>query len=291
VGLKIHPRGRMYTGPLVAGFVGADTVGVILATGMHAAERLTLAIDIGTNGEIVLGTRGRLLACSTAAGPALEGARIRYGVRAAAGAIDRVDIAGGRVTVRTIGDEPAVGLCGTGLVDAVAALVEAGIIDPTGRMQPAGAPEMARRLRPTDGEPAFVLADAGETGGGHPILLTQRDVREVQLAKGAIAAGARTLLDVYGATLDDVAEVLLAGAFGNFIRPERARAIGLLPDVPLQKVRFVGNAAGAGARMLLVNRNLRHVATDVARGVEHVELSERPDFQDRFAEAMGFPSA
>jgi len=295
VGLKIHKRGRLYTAPLVAGFVGADTVGVILATGMHATERLTLAIDVGTNGEIALGTRGRLLACSTAAGPALEGARIRYGMRAAAGAIDRVDIADGRVTVRTIGNEPAVGLCGTGLVDAVAALVEASVIDATGRMRPAealaDAPDLARRLRPADGETAFVLVEAEAAGGGHPILLTQRDVREVQLAKGAIAAGIHTLLDIYGASLDDVAEVLLAGAFGNFIRPERARAIGLLPDVPLDKVRFVGNAAGAGARMLLVNRNLRHVATDVARGVEHVELSQRRDFQDRFAEAMGFPRA
>ena len=295
VGLKIHQRGRLYTGPLVAGFVGADTVGVILATGMHAAERLTLAIDIGTNGEIVLGTRERLLACSTAAGPALEGARIRYGMRAAGGAIDRVDIVDGRVTVRTIGDEPPVGLCGTGLVDAVAALAEAGVIDPTGRMRPAeavaGAPDLARRLRPADGEPAFVLVEAGEACCGHPILLTQRDVREVQLAKGAIAAGVRTLLDVYGAAMDDVAEVLLAGAFGNFIRPDRARGIGLLPDVPLEKIRFVGNAAGAGARMLLINRNLRYVATDVARGVEHVELSERRDFQERFAEAMLFPGA
>jgi len=294
VGLKMHRRGRLYTGPLVAGFVGADTVGVILATGMHASDGLRLAIDIGTNGEIVLGTRERLLACSTAAGPALEGARIRYGMRAAAGAIDRVDIEGDRVTVWTIGDAPPVGLCGTGLIDAVAALVAAGVVEPTGRMRTAdevaaAAPGLAKRIRTADGEVSFCLVEP--EGGGHAILLTQRDVREVQLAKGAIAAGIASLLDEYGAALEDVEEVLLAGAFGNYIRPERARAIGLLPEVPLEKVRFVGNAAGAGARMLLVNRNLRLVAADVAKGVEHVELSRRPDFQTRFADAMFFPGA
>ncbi|MFO8011747.1 MAG: ASKHA domain-containing protein [Phycisphaerae bacterium] len=292
IGLKMHRRGRLYTGPLVAGFVGADTVGVILATGMHASEGLRLAIDIGTNGEIVVGTRERLLACSTAAGPALEGARIRYGMRAATGAIDRVDIQDETVTVRTIGDAAPTGLCGTGLIDAVAAMLASGVLEPSGRMRPAddlagAAPGLATRLRNADGETAFCLAEADE--GGHDVLLTQRDVREVQLAKGAIAAGVASLLDEFGAALDDVEEVLLAGAFGNYIRPERARAIGLLPDVPLEKVRFVGNAAGAGARMLLVNKNLRHVAADVAKGVEHVELSRRPDFQTRFADAMVFP--
>ncbi len=292
LGLTMHRRGRLYTAPLVAGFVGADTVGVILATGMHAGDGLRLAIDIGTNGEIVLGTRERLLACSTAAGPALEGARIRYGMRAATGAIDRVDIDDGRVTLRTIGDAAPTGLCGTGLIDAIAAMVAAGVLEPSGRMRSAddlagAAPGLAERLRPADGEAAFVLAEAEE--GGHKVLLTQRDVREVQLAKGAIAAGVASLLEEFGASLADVEEVLLAGAFGNYIRPERARAIGLLPDVPLEKVRFVGNAAGAGARMLLMNKNLRHVAADVAKGVEHVELSRRPDFQTRFADAMVFP--
>jgi uncharacterized 2Fe-2S/4Fe-4S cluster protein (DUF4445 family) len=296
LGLRIHPRGRVYTAPLVASFVGADTVGVILATGMHTSDRLRLAIDIGTNGEIVLGTRERLLACSTAAGPAFEGARIRYGMRAATGAIDHVDLEDGRLVLHTIDDAPAIGLCGTGLIDAVAALLEAGVVDPSGRMRASGdagalAPSLARRIIGADGETAFVLADKDETRSGHPILLTQRDVREVQLAKGAMAAGVAVLLDEYGVRAADIEEVLLAGAFGNFIRPERALAIGLIPPVPIEKVRFVGNAAGSGARMLLVNRDLRRVADDVARGVEHVELSQRPDFQARFAEAMFFPAA
>ena len=295
LGLKIHPRGRVYTAPLIASFVGADAVGVILATGLHESDRLRLAIDIGTNGEIVLGTRERLLACSTAAGPAFEGARIRYGMRAATGAIDRVDLVDEKLVLHTIDDAPAVGLCGTGLIDAVAALVEGGVVGPSGTMRSAAdlaasRPALARRVVGADGDNGFLLADKKETDSGHPILLTQKDVREVQLAKGAMAAGVVTLLEEYGAKVGDVEEVLLAGAFGNFIRPDRALAIGLLPRVSVEKVKFVGNAAGTGARMLLVNRNLRQVADDVARGVEHVELSQRPDFQMRFAEAMFFPT-
>ncbi|MBE3097545.1 MAG: DUF4445 domain-containing protein [Planctomycetes bacterium] len=290
LGLRIHPRGRVYTAPLIASFVGADTVGVILATGMHESGGLRMALDIGTNGEIVLGTRERLLACSTAAGPAFEGARIRYGMRAATGAIDRVDLDGDRLVLHTIDEAPAVGLCGTGLIDAVAALVRAGIVSGSGLMRAAGAaPALAARMVGADGDTGFVLAAAGETQTGHPILLTQRDVREVQLAKGAMAAGIRMLLEEFGAGVGDIQEVLLAGAFGNFIRPERALEIGLLPPVPPQRVTFVGNAAGAGARMLLLNRDLRRVADDVARGVEHVELSQRPEFQSCFAEAMFFP--
>ncbi len=294
---RLHPRGRVYTAPLVAGFVGADTVGVILATGMHESDRLRLAIDIGTNGEIVLGTRERLLACSTAAGPAFEGARIRYGMRAATGAIDRVDLGDGRPRAphdrRRAADRPlrhgphrrrGGRWCGRASWRPAASCGRPSEVA-------AAAPALARRVIGADGETAFVLAAKGQTQSGHPILLTQKDVREVQLAKGAMAAGIETLLEEFGARPRDIDEVLLAGAFGNFIRPDRALAIGLLPPVPLERIRFVGNAAGAGARMLLVNRDLRRVADDVARGVEHVELSRRPDFQARFAEAMAFPAA
>jgi len=295
LGIRIHPRGRVFTAPLIGSFVGADTVAVLLATGMHESERVRLAIDIGTNGEIMIGTRERLLVCSTAAGPAFEGARIRYGMRAAAGAIDRVDFEDGQVCPHTIDDAPAAGLCGTGLIDAVVALLEAGIIQANGTMRrpeelAAEGHPLADRVIGANADTAFVLVAAGETETGHPILLTQKDVREVQLAKGAIAAGTQTLLEMFGADVSEVEEVLLAGAFGNTIRPERARAIGLIPQVPLRKVRFVGNAAGTGARMLLLNRDLRDVAEDVARGVEHVELSGRADFRMRFAEAMFFPT-
>jgi len=295
LGVRIHPRGRVFTAPLIGSFVGADTVAVLLATGIHKSEGLRLAIDIGTNGEIMIGTRERLLVCSTAAGPAFEGARIRYGMRAAAGAIDRVDFEDGRVCPHTIDDAPAAGLCGTGLIDAVVVLLEAGVIQANGTMRrpeelAAEGHPLADRVIGANADTAFVLVADGETETGHPILLTQKDVREVQLAKGAIAAGTQTLLEMFGADVSEVEEVLLAGAFGNTIRPKRARAIGLIPQVPLGKVRFVGNAAGTGARMLLLNRDLRGVAEDVARGVEHVELSGRADFRMRFTEAMLFPT-
>jgi uncharacterized 2Fe-2S/4Fe-4S cluster protein (DUF4445 family) len=295
MGLRLHPRGQVYAAPLVAGFVGADTVAVILATGMNEGRRLRLAIDIGTNGEVVLGTRDRLLVCSTAAGPAFEGARIRCGMRAAAGAIDRVDLVGGDLALHTLDDAPPLGLCGTGLLDAVATLVEAGVIDSSGLIRPArevaaSRPALARRITGADGETAVVLVAKGQAPEGRPILLTQKDIREVQLAKGAIAAGVETLLEEYGARPQDIDEVFLAGAFGSLLRPDRALAVGLLPPVPPERIRFVGNAAGTGARMLLLNRDLRRAADDLARGIEHVELSCRPDFAARFAEAMAFPA-
>jgi uncharacterized 2Fe-2S/4Fe-4S cluster protein (DUF4445 family) len=293
LGLAIHSRGRVYVGPTVAGYVGADTVAAILATRLHESDGLRMVIDIGTNGELVLGNRERLLACSTAAGPAFEGARIKYGMRAAAGAIDRVDIVDGRLRVHAIGDAPAVGLCGTGLIEAVSACLEARIVSTMGQMLPAEelpglSDDLASRLIRTNGETALCLASAEQCGTGHPVLLTQRDVREVQLAKGAMFAGASVLMAEMGVTAADLDEVLLAGAFGNFIRPDRARQVGLLPAVPPEKVRFVGNAAGTGAKMLLLNRPLRRTAEHVSRSVRHVELSGRADFQTLFAEAMLF---
>ena len=296
LGLKINKRGAIYVAPNIAGFVGADTVGVILATGLRDSSSMRMVIDIGTNGELVLGNADRLLVCSTAAGPAFEGARIKYGMRAAAGAIDRVDVCEGKLRVHTIGDASAMGLCGTGLIEAVGTCLELGIISQTGRMVKASdlpnlSAELAARVQGQDGEAAFVLVRAEETNSGHPVLLTQRDVREVQLAKGAIFAGASVLMAEMGVTINDLDEVMLAGAFGNFIRPDRARCVGLLPPVPLEKVRFVGNAAGTGSRMLLLNRRLRETVEQISLGVEHLELSGRADFQNLFVESMFFACA
>lgn len=295
LGIAINARGRVYVAPNIAGFIGGDTVGVILATGMHRSDRVQLAIDIGTNGELVIGNRERLLACSTAAGPAFEGARIRYGMRASAGAIDRVDLADGDLRIHTIGDQPALGLCGTGLIEAVSVGRQTGIIDPTGRVRradevPGLSRALAARVIDNGDGVALVLVTGRERGAEHPVLLTQKDVREVQLAKGAMYAGAQVLLSEFGVKDRDLQAVLLAGAFGNFIRPDRAQRVGLLPDVPLAKVQFVGNAAGIGARMLLLDQRLRDQAEEISLGVEHVELSGRADFQMLFAEAMMFPS-
>ncbi len=287
LGLKINKRGRVLMMPNIAGYVGSDTVGVMLATGLDRQDGLRLAIDIGTNGEVVLAGRGRLLTCSTAAGPAFEGAQIRCGMRAAEGAIEAVAIEGGTVKISTIGGGEAAGICGSGLVDAVAALYQAGVIDQGGRLSrpentshlPGG---LRERLRRGPDGPEFVLSPDGL------VAITQKDIRELQLAKGAIHAGIRILLRELGAAAEDIDEVLLAGAFGNFISKRSALIIGLLPAVEPDKIIPVGNAAGDGAYLSLVSKAERERAFRLARTAEHVELSARKDFQEEFIASLGF---
>jgi len=292
LGLSIHPAGRLVLLPAIAGFVGADTVGVILAGDMAGDRKLRLAVDIGTNGEIVIGSSKGLLCCSTAAGPAFEGARIKFGMRAASGAIDAVDL-GDDVTLHLISGSVPAGLCGTGLLDAVAELVRVGIIDPTGRiLGPDEIPDLptalVKRIRKANGAYEFVLAEHGKGDGA--ITLTQRDVREFQLAKGALAAGIEILTKELGIGYDDIDEVLLAGAFGNYIRKESALGVGLFGKELRERIRFVGNAAGVGARMALLDHEMRAKAETLAREVRYVELAGRADFQMVFAEAMMFPA-
>ena len=291
--MDINGAGRVETLPNVAGFVGGDTVGMMLAADYAHSKKLRLAVDIGTNGEIVLGTAKRLLAASTAAGPAFEGARIRHGMRAAPGAIESVVLDCGRLVVETIDSEPAVGLCGTGLIDSVASLLEAGIIDETGRLlspdEVSGASDdLLGRLERNDAGWHFVLADPEKDAAARRVVLSQRDVRELQLAKGAIAAGIRILLKEYGANIADLDEVLLAGAFGNYIKPASALKIGLLPDVPPERVRQIGNAAGTGARLVAVDAELAAEAEMLSLETRYVELAGRADFQMIFADAMIF---
>jgi len=289
LGLEINPNGGVYTLPNVAGFVGSDTVAVILATGMHRSDQVRLAIDLGTNGEMVLGNRDRLLACSTAAGPAFEGARISCGMRATQGAIERVWIDRGEVKLQVIGGGGALGLCGSGLLDAVAQMAGAGLLNGSGRLLAPDSPRLtltpglARRLVDGEGGRSFLLARRGR----RPVLLTQRDIRELQLAKGAIRAGISILLKEYGIGEEDIAEILLAGAFGSFISPASARAIGLIPPLPLDRITAVGNAAGQGALMALLSTELRQEAVRIARSVGYIELSASPDFSAQFMEAMG----
>ncbi len=291
LGLSMNPRGVVHVLPNIVGFVGSDTVGVVLATGMMSGSGIRLAVDIGTNGEIVLAKDGRLVCCSTAAGPAFEGARISQGMRAMPGAIEKVIIAGD-IGINTIGNAPPRGICGSGLIDAVACLLDAGIIETTGRMPGrAELPDtvdtsLLDRAIEKDGQPAFLLASGGEGG---EVALTQRDVREVQLAKGAIYAGIQTLLAEENIEIDDIDEVLLAGAMANFIRRSNAKRIGLLPDIPSEKIRFVGNAALAGARMALVCSSCRDEAEKISSSVGYVELATQTNFQMLFADAMMFP--
>jgi uncharacterized 2Fe-2S/4Fe-4S cluster protein (DUF4445 family) len=290
LGLRINPVGRVYVVPNIGGFVGADTVGVIVASELDLADGPRAAVDIGTNGEIVVSHAGALYACSTAAGPAFEGARIRQGMRAAAGAIDAVSI-DGDVHYHVIGDTAPRGLCGSGLVDAVAGMVQAGVVGETGRLLPPEelppqAEKVKRRVVENDLGLEFILASAEETGLGRPVSVTARDVRELQLAKGAIFAGITLLLDRAGLKPMDLDRLLLAGAFGNYIRRESAIAIGLVPDLPEGRLQSIGNAAGLGARLVLGSASLRRRAEEVSRRVQHIELSEQEEFYDRFAEAM-----
>lgn len=294
VGIAINAAGRVCVLPNIAGFVGADTVGVILTTDLDWSESVKLAIDIGTNGEIVLGSRNRLVACSAAAGPAFEGSQISCGMRGTIGAIDHVQFGDG-IAYSVVGGGKPEGVCGSGLLDTVAGMLAQGIIDHRGRLLPPDklgtrAARYKNRIVTHEGANALLLADESETAHGRPILITQKDIREVQLAKGAIAAGIQALLEQLGASLDDISEVLLAGAFGNYLNPHSACAIGLIPQALEAKIRPVGNAAGTGAKMALLSRSEYRRAELIAGMVEYVELSAYKNFTEIFAGAMYFPA-
>lgn len=296
LGLHVHPRATACVLPVIGGFVGGDTVAGILATALAESPGPTLLVDIGTNGEIALVAEGQLSAASTAAGPAFEGARISHGMRGSRGAIEKV-IVDGRLRTNVIGDVPPVGLCGSGLIDLAAELLRHGLLTPEGRLLPSAElpdgvlPDLAQRLVEHEGRQAFLLAPQTETGNQEPIVLTQRDVRELQLATGAIRAGTAVLLQRAGLQPEDLAAVLIAGGFGNFIRRSNAQRIGLLPwQIPRRKIRYQGNTSLAGARLVALSRRARETVENLARRTEHVDLSRHPDFQGAFAEAMVFPA-
>ena len=290
--LKIAPEARVCLLPLVAGFVGADAVAVALATRLPDSPALRVAVDIGTNGEVLLGSRERLLACSAPAGPALEGAQIRHGMRGAQGAIDKVTI-DHDVHIHTIGETPALGICGSGLIDLLAGLLDAGVIDWTGLIQVEARdslpPALRGRVAMRGEERVFVVLRPGEAGARAEIVLTQDDVRQVQLAKGAIASGIAMLLHVAAVPLERVEELLLAGGFGNYLSILSAIRIGLIPALPVGRVRYVGNAASLGAQLCLLSEAERARADTIASRIEHVSLAAHPDFEQLFVDAMNFP--
>lgn len=285
--------------PSISAYVGADIVAGLLAHGFDAEERTVILLDAGTNGEMALLHQGRILACATAAGPAFEGARISCGMRASTGAINAVTLGAADIEIGTVDSAPARGLCGTGLLDAVAVLLEAGILDETGAFldpdeleeeAPELPPALAARVIEDDDGPAFVLARPA--GDAPRVTLTQRDVREYQLAKAAIAAGIDVLLAQVGIGAADLDEVLLAGGFGHYLRPESALRTGLLPEgAPVERVRAVGNSSLAGARLALLDASMRDRAEQLARDAEALELSGRTDFQTAFTLRMEFPEA
>ncbi len=283
--LDLAPGAGVYLLPNVAGYVGADHVAMLLATETARARGVVLAIDIGTNTEVCLANQGRLTSTSCASGPAFEGAHIEYGMRAARGAIEYLRLseaeAGYRCHYQTISDAPPVGLCGSGVLDALAEIRRLGIVDRTGRMQEGPG------VRAVNGEREFVLVGEEESGLDTAITITQKDVRELQLAKGAMRAGIQLLLEAQGLSEERIDEVVIAGAFGSYINVESAVAIGMLPDLPPERFRQVGNAAGVGAKLALLSREKRREAETLARNTGYLELSTTTEFRRRFAEAMG----
>ncbi len=293
LGLALTPGAKVYLPPNIAGYVGADHVSMLLATEAWQASVPTIALDIGTNTEISLAVDGRLLSCSCASGPAFEGAHIHAGMRAAPGAIEYVQITRGHEQsgagepapalrrVRTIGNRSPVGICGSGILDVVAELRAAGIVGPTGRMK-----QDHPWVVPWEGGGAFRLVDRGETGNGHDLLVTRRDVNEIQLAKAAIRAGVDVLLNEAGLGYDEVGEFIVAGAFGTYLDLKSALRIGMFPPIPLSRFKQVGNAAGTGARQMLVSASRRRLAETIVERVRYIELTAHPSFADIYMSAM-----
>jgi uncharacterized 2Fe-2S/4Fe-4S cluster protein (DUF4445 family) len=293
--LRIGVGAYVHILPIEAGFVGADNVGVLIAEEPYNQDQMLLIIDIGTNGELLLGNRKKLLSTSCATGPAFEGAEIRHGMRAAAGAIEKLRIDPGtkEVQFKVIGNEGwntevrninARGICGSGIFDAAAQMFRAGIIDKSGRFNTG---VKSTRARVVNGEPEFVIAWAKETAISHDIVICQKDIRAIQLAKGAMYSGARLMMNRLG--IKKIDKVILAGAFGSYIDKESAAVIGLFPDCNLKNVYAVGNAAGDGARIALLNKDKRDEADIMARQVEYVELTVEPNFNTTFTQSLIFP--
>lgn len=293
LGLQMKPSAIVTLLPNIAGHVGSDIVGVLLASEIKQLSGLRLAIDIGTNGEIVLAHNGKMLACSTAAGPAFEGARIHHGMRAAKGSIENVRIEDGDVKIRTIDNGEAIGICGSGLIDTVAQMLDAGLINHKGNIlsaEEAAAsgmkPGLTERLRKGEFGNEFVLVWKDQ---GEDIVIIQKDIREVQLAKGAIYGGIIILMRCLGVEISQIDEIMLAGAFGSYINKRSVLRIGMLPNVSEDKITHIGNAAGVGACMALLSEEERAQADIQAKEVEHIELALHPDFENEYVKAMYFP--
>ncbi len=296
LGVAVHPRARAVVFPPFGAYVGGDITAGLLASGMDRDQRTRLFIDIGTNCEIVLGNRDWLLATAAPAGPAFEGAAIRCGMRAADGAIEVVTMTPEALDLKVIGDAEPAGLCGSGLVDAVTGLVRLGLLDSSGRLVPGEraaelAPGLADRLTTLGAERVFVLHWLGEPGDvSRSVYLSQRDVRELQFAKAAIATGWQILLEEAGLQPADIQQVLLAGSFGSYLSPANAIRLGLVPAVGVLRVVSAGNVAGEGAKMALLSVRERAGGLALLEEVRYVELSDRPDFNDRFVDQLSFPA-
>ncbi|MFA4016013.1 MAG: hypothetical protein RUDDFDWM_001114 [Candidatus Fervidibacterota bacterium] len=292
LGITSLPNAIAYVLPCIGGFVGADTVAMILTHLVDGVD-VALAIDIGTNSEVVVKCGNEMFAASAAAGPAFEGARIKHGMRAVDGAIYSVSVDDSDIRLLTIGGKPPKGICGTGLVDAVAALIDLGIVKESGKLcsrsEIKSLPQkIMERIVEINGEVAFVLAHEHETESGVPVVLTQRDIRQLQVAKASIRAATETLLKLTGVRYEDLQAVFIAGAFGTFIPKRSAQKIGMLPPVNLELIHSVGNAAGMGAKLALISKDEMERANSIALSVKHVELGTNPIYEEEFFERIRF---
>ncbi len=286
--LKTNPCANVQVLPVIAGFVGADAVADIISTGIYESNKLSLIVDIGTNTEVILGDKHEILVCSCASGPAFEGAHIRCGMKAVTGAIERLRISPEdyEVEYQTIGNVKPIGLCGSAIIDAIADLLRRRIIDGSGRFNTLTA---TPRLRNFNKEKEFVLISKSENDATRDIVITQGDIREIQLAKAAIYTGCSILMKRKKIKPEDIRKFHVAGSFGNYLNLENARLIGMIPDIPKENITFVGNAAGTGARMTLISKKHRRIIALVPKKVQYVELALDADFQKEFVSAMYFP--
>jgi len=280
LGLHIAPGAYLHLLPNIAGFVGADHTAVLLATADTESKGITIAIDIGTNTEVSLIDSGKIVTTSCASGPAFEGWHIKDGMPAASGAIERIRIVNDSIQYQTIDGKPAIGICGSGILDAMAQLYLAGLLNEGGRMA-----KKHPRVRSENEHLEFVLVSEKERGVRRAIVITQQDVRELQLAKAAIRTGIQVLLETQGRREEEIQKVIIAGAFGTYIDIPNAMAIGMLPSLPLERFQQVGNAAGTGARLALISLSKRGEAQKIVSGVRYIELASVPSFNETFIQA------
>jgi uncharacterized 2Fe-2S/4Fe-4S cluster protein (DUF4445 family) len=290
IGLRIHPRGILYTLPMVGSFVGGDITAGILASGIHRGDNVSLLLDIGTNGEVVLGNKDFLVACSASAGPAFEGGSVRCGMRASSGAIDRVRISRPKPTVSatTIDGGPPLGICGTGLIDALSGMFLAGLVDRSGRFQVDSA-RSRFRISTEDDRPEFLLVTAQESGTDREIVLTQTDVENLVRTKGSIYAAADSLVQSVGISFSDIENVYIAGAFGNRLDVSSCVTIGLLPNVPVDRIQFIGNSSVAGAKLVMLSRAMFEEVQQIRDRITYQELIVDPAYMERFTSACFLP--
>jgi uncharacterized 2Fe-2S/4Fe-4S cluster protein (DUF4445 family) len=290
IGLRIHPRGILYAMPMVGSFVGGDVTAGILMAGLHRSEGLSLLLDIGTNGEVVLGNKEFMVACSASAGPAFEGGTVGCGMRATAGAIDSLEISqpGLSISATTIDNSPAIGLCGTGLIDALSQMFLAGVLDRHGTFQVDGARDRFRTCA-EDGRPEFVLVSSQESGGDRDVVISQSDVENLIRTKGSIYAAADSLVQSVGLSFADVQKVYIAGAFGNRLDVANCIAIGLLPEVPVERIRFIGNSSVAGAKLVMLSRHLYDEVHRIRDQISYQELMVDAGYMEKFTSACFLP--